>query len=63
MKKFVVSAAVAGLSLGGIALSTGASASTHHHHARHHDGAVKQAPCKGLGIDIALGSKNFCIPL
>jgi hypothetical protein len=64
MRKIAVSAALVGMTLGGVALPTAANAATHHHHAKHHHGSgVKNAPCSGLGIDIALGNLNYCIPL
>jgi Ni/Co efflux regulator RcnB len=44
------------------------SATTHSatkHSAKHHAKAkdVQRHPCDGLGIDIALGPQNICIPL
>jgi hypothetical protein len=62
MKKLVVAAALAAMTVGGIALPTAAGAATHHP-AKHHRKHVTSAPCKGLGLDIALGGINYCLPL
>lgn len=73
MKKLMIAAATVALAAGGVALPAAASASASHpaanhhhkHHVKHHAKAhdVQRHPCNGLGIDIALGSQNICIPL
>jgi hypothetical protein len=77
MKKLMIAAATVALAAGGVALPVAASASASHpardhhkhraaqHHAKHHAKAhdVQRHPCEGLGIDIALGPQNICIPL
>ena len=62
MKKIAIAAMTVAFTVGGMAAPLAASASVHH--AKHHKhSAIKNAPCNGLGIDLALGSLNICIPL
>jgi len=77
MKQLMIVVATTALTAAGVALPVAASASplhpaAHHHrhsatqhsakhHAKAHD--VQRHPCDGLGIDIALGPQNICIPL
>ena len=69
MKKLMIATATVALTMGGIALPVAASASAAHpaaHHHKHHHAKkndVQQHPCDGLGLDIALGPENICIPL
>lgn len=63
MNKIVLTAMTVAFAAAGVAAPLAANAVTHptaRHHAHH---AIKQAPCTGLGIDLALGSTNICIPL
>ncbi|HVU62239.1 MAG TPA: hypothetical protein VG899_01705 [Mycobacteriales bacterium] len=63
MNKLLTATITAGLLAGAAALPATASAAPHAA-AKHQPAAVTQAPCgKGLGIDLALGSFNLCIPL
>jgi hypothetical protein len=61
MRKLLIAGVLASLGVATVALPDAASARATHH--KHHPGTVKNAPCKGLGIDIALGKKNVCVPL
>jgi hypothetical protein len=68
MKQLMIAAATVALMAGGLAMPAAAGASASHpsahhhkHHAKNHD--VQPHPCDGLGIDLALGSQNICIPL
>lgn len=68
MKKLMIAAATVALAAGGMALPVAAGASASHPGANHHKHHAKpkdvqQHPCDGLGIDIALGPENICIPL
>jgi Ni/Co efflux regulator RcnB len=76
MQKLTIAAVTVAFAASGIALPAVASASVahhakHHHHAAkahrraktHKKSSIKRQPCDGLGIDIALGPENFCIPL
>lgn len=69
MKKLTIAAATMTCALVGVASPVAASAasrpSTHSPSPHHKSHAIQQAPCgrKGLGIDIALGTLNLCLPL
>ncbi|HEX3708114.1 MAG TPA: hypothetical protein VHV76_15920 [Mycobacteriales bacterium] len=65
MRKFAIATVTAGFVVGGVALPMAASASAHSQVKHHKHNTVKNAPCGGkvLGIDLALGSTNICIPL
>jgi hypothetical protein len=65
MRKIAIATVTAAFAVSGVALPMAASAATHSQAKHHKPAAVKNAPCSGnvLGIDIALGSENICIPL
>jgi hypothetical protein len=65
VRKFVIAMVTAGFAVSGVALPMAASASVHPQGKHHKHNTVKNAPCGGkvLGIDLALGSTNICIPL
>ncbi|HWC33573.1 MAG TPA: hypothetical protein VG650_01985 [Mycobacteriales bacterium] len=72
MKQLMIAVATVALTAGGVALPVAASATAahpaahhHKHHAKHHakSNDVQRHPCDGLGLDIALGPENICIPL
>lgn len=69
MKKLMIAAVSVAFAAGGVALPAAASASaahpSAHHHHKHHakKNGVEPNPCDELGIDIALGPQNICIPL
>ncbi|HVT20031.1 MAG TPA: hypothetical protein VHE57_01420 [Mycobacteriales bacterium] len=64
MKRFMIVVATATVAAGGVAIPATASAAAAHHH-KHHARAnnIQRHPCEGLGIDLALGSINICVPL
>jgi hypothetical protein len=63
MKKLTTAAITAAFLASGLALPVAANAATHPATKHHQHHAVKNAPCTGLGIDIAIGPENICIPL
>jgi hypothetical protein len=65
MKVLTTAAATAALLVAGLVLPAAANASIHPTATHHRPSAVKNAPCgsNGLGIDLALGTFNLCLPL
>jgi hypothetical protein len=65
MRKLAIATITAAFALSGVALPMAAGASAHPQAKHHKHHTVKNAPCTGkmLGIDLALGSTNICIPL
>jgi Ni/Co efflux regulator RcnB len=63
MKRLMIAAVAVAFTAGGVALPAAASANAAHAAAHHASHSIKQKPCKGWGVDLALGPKNICVPL
>lgn len=63
MRKLAIATMAAAFAVSGVALPVAASASATHHAKHHAAHKVTNKPCTGLGIDLAIGSTNICIPL
>lgn len=69
MKKLMIATMTVAIAAGGVALPVAASASGAHasavEHKKHPKHGVQHHPCSGsvIGIDLAVGPQNICIPL